>query len=73
MIAAKESIRTPVLFTFEESARLLGGISHWTLRRHAKRGNIRPVRIGQRVFLDAKEVERVRREGLPSLGEENDT
>lgn len=58
----------PVLFSFEEAARLLGGLSPWTLRRHAQRGNIHTVKLGQRVFLDAGELDRIRREGLPRLG-----
>jgi len=45
----------------------LGGISQWTLRRHIATGQIRVTRIGRRVFVDADELERIRREGLPSL------
>lgn len=56
-----------VLFSFEDSARMLGGLSPWTLRRHVQRGNIRTVRLGLRVFLDSEELERIRREGLPRL------
>jgi hypothetical protein len=55
------------LFSFEDSARILRGLSPWTLRRHAQRGNIRTVRLGLRVFLDSEELERIRREGLPRL------
>ena len=58
---------TPLLFSFEESARLLGGLSPWTLRRHAQRKSIRVVRLGNRVFLDSGELNRIRREGLPRL------
>jgi hypothetical protein len=56
-----------MLYSFAEAAKLLGGISHWTLRKRASLGQIRVVHIGRRVFLDAEEVERIRREGLPSL------
>jgi hypothetical protein len=59
--------REQLLFSFEDSARLLGGLSPWTLRRHAQRGNICVVRLGLRVFLDSEEVDRIRREGLPRL------
>ena len=59
--------RAQLLFSFEDSARLLGGLSPWTLRRHAQRGNIRVVRLGLRVFVDSGELERIRREGLPRL------
>jgi excisionase family DNA binding protein len=58
----------PILFAIAEAAKALGGISPWTLRKHLASGRLRVVRIGRRVFLDAEEVERIRREGLPSLG-----
>jgi hypothetical protein len=55
------------LFSVEDAARVLGGISPWTLRKHIAIGNVKVTRIGRRVFLDTEEVERIRREGLPSL------
>jgi hypothetical protein len=57
----------PALFAFQEAGKILGGVSPWTLRKHAQRKNIRVVRLGQRVFLDTMELDRIRREGLPSL------
>lgn len=57
-----------VLYALPEAARLLGGISVWTLRKHVANRGLQVTRIGRRVFLDAEEIERVRREGLPSLG-----
>jgi hypothetical protein len=57
----------PVLFAFQEAGKILGGVSPWTLRKHAQRKNIRIVRLGQRVFLDTMELDRIRREGLPRL------
>jgi hypothetical protein len=66
MSAEKQQVK-PVLFSFEDSARVLGSISPWTLRKHAQRSNIRVVRLGQRVFIDEKELDRIRREGLPRL------
>lgn len=57
----------PQLFSLEESGRLLGGISPWTLRKHIAVGNVKVTRIGRRVLLTAEEIERIRREGLPSL------
>jgi len=56
-----------MLYSFAEAARLLGGISHWTLRKNAAMGRIRVVHIGRRVFLPAEEVERIQTHGLPSL------
>ncbi len=55
------------LFSVEEAGRVLGRISPWTLRKHIAVGNVKVTRIGRRVLLDAEEVERIRREGLPSL------
>lgn len=55
------------LFSVDEAGRVLGGISIWTLYKHIAVGNVKVTRIGRRVFLDAEEVERIRREGLPSL------
>ena len=57
-----------MLYSIDEAARMLGGISPWTLRKHISLGQkVRVVRLGRRVFLDADELERIRREGLPSL------
>ncbi len=55
------------LFSVEDAAIVLGGISPWTLRKHIACGNVKVTRIGRRVFLDAEELERIRRDGLPSL------
>jgi excisionase family DNA binding protein len=57
------------LFSVDEAARVLGGISPWTLRKHIAAGNVKVTRIGRRVLLTAEEVERIRQDGLPSLGE----
>jgi hypothetical protein len=62
-----ENTLEPRLLGVDEAARVLGGISPWTLRKHIDIGNVKVTRIGRRVFLDAEEVERIRREGLPSL------
>ena len=58
----------PALHSLTEAAALLGHISVWTIRKHVARGNIRVTRIGRRVFVPSEEIERIRREGLPSLG-----
>jgi hypothetical protein len=57
------------LFSVEEAGRLLGGISPWTLRKHVAAHNVKVTRIGRRVLLTTEEVERIRRDGLPSLGQ----
>jgi len=56
-----------VLHGLADAARMLGGISVWTLRKHISQGKVRVTRLGRRVFLASEEVERIRREGLPSL------
>jgi excisionase family DNA binding protein len=56
-----------VLHGLDEAAKMLGGISVWTLRKHISRGGIAATRLGRRVFLSSEEVERIRREGLPSI------
>jgi hypothetical protein len=66
MDAANESA---VLYSIEDAARALGKISGWTLRKHLKRGNVSAVRIGRRLFVNAKELRRIQTEGLPSLSE----
>jgi hypothetical protein len=55
------------LYSLDDASRVLGGLSVWTLRKHISSGRLRVVRLGRRVFIDAEELERVRREGLPSL------
>jgi predicted site-specific integrase-resolvase len=59
------------LHALKEAAQSLGGISIWTLRKHVSYGNVAVVRLGRRVFLSSEEIERIRREGLPSLRNES--
>lgn len=66
-MSSKDDLEAPALFSIATSARRLGGISPWTLRKHVVRGSVRVVRIGRRVFLQREEIERVQREGLPRL------
>jgi excisionase family DNA binding protein len=63
----------PSLFSLPDAARSLGGISVWTLRKHISNGQIRVIRIGRRVLMDAEELDRIRRDGLPSLRNELST
>src|SRR5271170_3551364 len=63
----KKEMPAPSLYALPEAARLLGGISIWTLRKHVARDNVNVVHLGKRVFLASEEIERIRREGLPSL------
>jgi hypothetical protein len=45
----------------------LGRISPWTLRGHIDAGTIPVVRIGRRLFLTDETLEKIKRDGLPSL------
>jgi len=58
------------LFPLIEAAKSLG-ISHWTVRVHIRRGAIKTVRFGRRILIPREEVERIGREGLPSLPRNN--
>ena len=60
------------LFSLEDAARELGGISVWTLRKHAARGSLAVTHIGRRLFIGSAELARVQSEGLPSLSMESD-
>jgi len=57
------------LFSIAETAEKLA-ISAWTIRAHLKRGAIKPVRVGRRVLIPRKELERLATEGLPSLSQD---
>ena len=55
------------LHSLADSSRQLGDASIWTLRKHISKGNIKPTRLGRRVFLSTAEIARIQRDGLPSL------
>lgn len=54
------------LFNVNETARALN-VSPWTIRKHIAQSNIKVTRIGRRVLVDSAELDRLAREGLPSL------
>ncbi len=56
------------LYSLEQASAALGGTSVWTLRRHVTLKNIQTTRVGKRVFINSEELDRLGREGLPSLG-----
>jgi hypothetical protein len=58
---------TKELFSLEDASKRLGGCSVWTLRKHQLQGTISVVRIGKRIFLNAQELSRIAKQGLPSL------
>jgi hypothetical protein len=55
------------LYSLVDASRQLGEVSIWTLRKHIIRGTVKPTRLGRKVFLSSAEIERIQREGLPSL------
>ena len=55
------------IYDIGASAKALGEISPWTLRKHVAQGTVEVIRLGRRVFLRGEEIERIRREGLPRL------
>jgi len=60
------------LYSKEEAAKRLGNISMATIDKHIRRGNLRVTKIGRRPFLSHTELNRISREGLPSLGNGNE-
>ena len=55
------------LHGLDRASSRLGDTSQWTLRKHIALGNIKIVRIGKRIFITEEEIQRIQREGLPSL------
>ena len=50
------------LKSVDETADALG-LSPWTIRLYLRQGKIRPVRIGRRVLIEPREIQRVIEEG----------
>lgn len=64
---SSDSFSEARLYSVGDAAKLCGSISTRTLRRYISNGSVQVTRIGRRVFLRSEEIERIRREGLPSL------
>jgi Helix-turn-helix domain len=45
------------LLNIDDAARIIGR-THWTLRRDIKAGNLRCLRIGRRIMIEASEIRR---------------
>jgi excisionase family DNA binding protein len=58
------------LKAINEAAKKLS-LSSWTVRAHVRNGNIRAVRCGKRILIHEDELERICRQGLPSLKHKN--
>jgi hypothetical protein len=55
------------LYSKPDAARRLGNISIATIDKHISRGTLKVTKIGRRAFLSHAELNRIAREGLPSL------
>jgi hypothetical protein len=55
------------LYSFEEAAQALS-VSPWTLRAHRRNGSLKVIHAGRRVLVNSETIDRISREGLPSLG-----
>ncbi len=60
------------LYSKEDATRRLGGISLATINKHIRRGNLKMTKIGTRAFISHTELNRISKEGLPSLGNGNE-
>jgi hypothetical protein len=52
------------LYSLTDSSTRLGNISTYCLRRHIEAGNIKAVRLGDRIFIPVSELERVEQFGV---------
>lgn len=60
------------LYSKQDAARRLGGVSIATIDKHISKGAIKTTKIGRRTFLSHAELNRISKEGLPSLGNGNE-
>ena len=60
---------TEKLYNITEASQVWN-CSPWTARAHVKAGHLQVTRIGRLVKVSQQEVDRVCREGLPSLGKQ---
>lgn len=58
--------QTARLLTIPEATRELP-VSVSSLQKHAARGTVRVIRLGRKIFVSSAEIDRIKREGLPSL------
>jgi hypothetical protein len=56
----------PLLYDIIQSGKVLH-MPQWTLRAQIAAGNVKITRLGTRIMLTRSELERIAREGLPSL------
>lgn len=58
----------PMAVTLDKAAQLIG-ISKWTLGHHVNRGRIRVTRIGRRILIPTRTLDKLIQEGPPGLGQ----
>ena len=56
----------PLLYDINQSGKVLQ-MPQWTLRAQIAAGNVKITRLGTRIMIPKPELERISREGLPSL------
>ncbi len=56
------------LYSVENAAALLGGISKWTIRAWLAQGKLRPTKVGSRTMIRESELQRVINDGARSSG-----
>jgi hypothetical protein len=56
----------PLLYDINQSGKVLQ-MPQWTLRAQITAGNVKGTRLGTRIMITKSELERIAREGLPSL------
>jgi len=56
----------PLLYDINQSGKVLR-MPQWTLRAQIAAGNVKVTRLGTRIMITKSELERIAREGLPSL------
>ena len=56
----------PLLYDINQSGKVLQ-MPQWTLRAQIAAGNVKITRLGTRIMIPKSELERIAREGLPSL------
>jgi hypothetical protein len=56
----------PLLYDINQSGKVLP-MPQWTLRARIAAGNVKVTRLGTRIMTPKPELERIAREGLPSL------
>ena len=58
------------LYSVEQAAQKLGGVSPWTIQAWLSQGRLRRTKVGRRTMIAESELERFIRSNNPSLSEQ---